>query len=214
MPCSKNISGDTLPSSASQAKTVSQDSRYSPDSRYSIEARKAGEAKGTLDSHKAQEARHRAPEGPLLSFLPAGRIRSVSEHLVAGIAGALLLFFFFMASEIAVLVMKDTKLMSITFVPVICLLPLLAGALAAIVFEKLRRAQPNMRQGALVGALAGFFGSSVSAVILIILSFLNMNPLGDALASPLIVAGVLIISVGLDTILSALGGALVVKFTS
>jgi hypothetical protein len=210
----QNTSGDILPSSpASQSKPASSDSRFSPESRYSPDPRKATDAKNTPEQHKAPDARHHAPEAPLLSFLP-GRIKPIAEHLVAGIVGALLLFFFFMASELAVIFMKDTPLMSITFVPVICLLPLLAGALAAIVFERLRKAQPSMRQGALAGALAGFFGSAVSSIILLALSFFNMNPLGGALASTLMVAGVLFVSVGLDTILGALGGALVVKFTS
>jgi hypothetical protein len=109
--------------------------------------------------------------------------------------------------------MRDTPLMPITFVPVICLLPILSGALAAIALEKLRTASIGIKRGALVGALSGFFGALVSSVPLLVLDLLNMNPLGDALASTPIVAGVLLITIGLDTLLSALGGALVVKFT-
>ncbi len=138
----------------------------------------------------------------------------MAEHLVAALAGALLLFLFFMASEAAVLFMADTPLMSITFVPVICLLPLLAGALAVIVFEKLRKAQPGIKRGAGVGALAGFFGAFISSVPLIILAILNKNPLGAALSSALMVVVVLVVTIGLDTLLAAIGGALVVKFTS
>jgi H+/Cl- antiporter ClcA len=66
----------------------------------------------------------------------------------------------------------------------------------------------------LVGALAGLFGSFVSSVPLLILAILNKNPLGDMLSSTLMVALVLVVSIGLDTLLAALGGALVVKFTS
>jgi hypothetical protein len=150
----------------------------------------------------------------VLSFLPAGKARSAVEHLAAACVGALLLFLFFMASEVAVLFMPDTPLMPVTFVPVICLLPVLAGALAAIVFEKLRKAQIGIRRGALVGAIAGFFGSAFSAFILLALSLLGRPPFGEALSSTLIVAAVLLISVAIDTILAALGGALVVKFTS
>ena len=150
----------------------------------------------------------------MLSFLPAGRVRSVAEHLVAAIIGALLLFLFFMASEAAVLFMKDTPLMPITFIPVICLLPALAGALAVIVFEKLRKAPMGIKRGALIGALSGFFGSLVSSVPLIILAILNKNPLGDMLSSTLLVVLVLFVTIGLDTLLAAIGGALVVKFTS
>jgi len=149
-----------------------------------------------------------------MSFVPAGKPRSIAEHLAAAIIGALLLFLFFMASEAAVLFMADTPLMPITFVPVICLLPLLAGALAAIVFEKLRKAPMGIKRGALVGALAGFFGSFISSVPLITLAILNMNPFGETLSSTLYVALVLVATIGLDTVLAAIGGALVVKFTS
>ena len=141
-------------------------------------------------------------------------MRSAAEHLAASIVGALLLLIFFMAAEAAVQLMKDTPLMSITFVPVICLLPVLAGALAVIVFEKLRKAPMGMKRGALVGALAGFFGSLASALPIIILAVLNMNPLGDMLPSTLMVALVLLATIGIDTLLAAIGGALVVKFTS
>ena len=150
----------------------------------------------------------------MLSFLPSGKIRSIAEHLLAAFVGALLLFLFFMASELAVLFMTDTPLMSIIFVPVICLLPVLAGALAAIVFEKLRKTQIGIKRGAAVGALAGFSGSMLSAIILAVLALLNMQPLGSGLSAPIIAIGVLLISVAIDTVLSALGGALVVKFTS
>ena len=150
----------------------------------------------------------------MLSFLPAGRIRSVVEHLVAAVVGAFLLFLFFMASEAAVLFMADTPLMPITFVPVICLLPILAGALAVIVFEKLRKAPLGIKRGALVGALAGFFGSFVSSVPIIILAIMNKNPMGEMLSSTLMVVAVLFVTIGLDTLLAAIGGALVVKFTS
>jgi len=171
-----------------------------------------------IDVHKPSEQsepRHpSAPEKPLLSFLPAGKVRSGAEHLLAALCGALLLFLFFMASEAAVLLMADTPLMSITFVPVICLLPVLAGALAVIVFEKLRKAQPGMRRGAAVGALAGFCGSMLSAIILSILALLGKQPLGASLSSAITVIAVLLVSVAIDTILAALGGALVVKFTS
>jgi len=104
--------------------------------------------------------------------------------------------------------------MPIIFVPVICLLPLLAGALAVIVFEKLRMAPMGIKRGALIGALAGFFGASVSSVPILVLAIMNMNPLGEMLASTLMVVLVLFITIGLDTLLAAIGGVLVVKFTS
>ena len=149
----------------------------------------------------------------MLSFIPAGKIRSIAEHLVAAIAGGLLLFLFFMASEAVVLFMADTPLMPLTFVPVICLLPVLAGALAVIVFEKLRKAPMGIKRGAAVGALAGFFGSASSMLILSILALVGKQPLGSALSSPVMAIAVLLISVAIDTVLAALGGALVVKFT-
>jgi hypothetical protein len=155
-----------------------------------------------------------AYEKPTLSFISHDKIRKVAEFIIAAKVGALLLFLFFMASELAVFFMKDTPFMAVTFVPVICLLPLLAGALAAIVLEKLRKAQPSIKAGAFVGFLAGFCGSLFSSFILAVLSVLNMKPFGDSLSSQLIVFAILMITIGIDTVLGALGGALVVKFTS
>ena len=132
---------------------------------------------------------------------------------MAAFVGALLLFLFFMASEVVVLFMVDTPLMPIMFVPVICLLPVLAGALAVIVFEKLRQAPMGIKRGAPVGALAGFFGSASSMVILSILALIGKQPLGSALSSPVMAIAVLLISVAIDTVLAMIGGALVVKFT-
>ena len=150
----------------------------------------------------------------MFSFLPAGRIRGAAEHLAAALAGGLLLFLFFMASEAVVFFMQaNSPLMPLTFLQVICLLPLLAGALAVIVLERLRKAPLGIKRGAAVGALAGFFGSAASLVILGILALLGTQPLGSALSSPVMAIAVLLISVAIDTILSALGGALVVKFT-
>jgi hypothetical protein len=159
----------------------------------------------------AQSSTH---EKPALSFISNERIRKIAEFIVAAKVGALLLFLFFMVSELAVFFMKDIPFMPVTFVPVICLLPALAGALAAIVLEKLRKAQIGIKAGALSGALAGFCGSLISSIILVVLSVLNMKPFGDALSSTLLVFAILLVTVGIDTILGALGGALVVKFTS
>ena len=81
-------------------------------------------------------------------------------------------------------------------------------------FEKLRKVQPGIKRGAAVGALAGFFGSLTSSIILLLLSVLGQQPLGASLASTLYVFIVLAISIVLDTLLAAFGGALVVKFTA
>jgi len=43
---------------------------------------------------------------------------------------------------------------------------------------------------------------------------MNKNPMGEMLSSTLMVVVVLVITIGLDTMLAAIGGALVVKFTS
>ena len=69
----QNPSGDTL---------------SSPSYKPPIDVHKPSEQQKPLLS----EPRHQSsPEKPLLSFLPAGKPRSVAEHLVAALAGALLI---------------------------------------------------------------------------------------------------------------------------
>lgn len=149
----------------------------------------------------------------MLTFIPAGLPRRIAEGIAAVIPGALLLFIFFAVAEGAVFFMgKQSELISIIFVPVICILPVFAGMVSALVLEKVRRQPPTFKWGVAAGAGAGLCGAIASSLMLGTLALLKQAPLGTMVSSNYIVLAVLLATVAIDTILGALGGAVVVKF--
>lgn len=147
----------------------------------------------------------------MLSFIPYGMARNAAECIVAMIPGAVLLFIFFLIAEGALFLTKS-DLISTLFLPVICLLPIFAGMASALVLEKVRNLPLTFKLGAVVGAGAGFFGALVSAVMLETLALLGQMPFGSLISDKIIIAVVLLIIIAVDTVLGALGGAIVVKF--
>ena len=102
--------------------------------------------------------------------------------------------------------------MAITFLPVICLMPLLSGAISSLVLEKIRSKLITYQRGALVGAFSGLIGSLASVLLLVVVFMLGKKPFGTVLDStPLVVAARFII-IAMDTLLAALGGAIAVRF--
>lgn len=147
----------------------------------------------------------------VLSFIPAGTPRSVAEYLVAAIAGAVLLFAFFLLAEIAGVLFRS-DIIAIVFLPVICIMPVISGAISTLLLEKLRSKPLTFQRGAMVGAASGLAGASVSALMLFVLDmFAKIHPFGS-LATGLVLLVVLIPIAIVDGLLGALGGALVVKF--
>ncbi len=150
-------------------------------------------------------------QSSVLSFLPKGIIRSLGEYLVAIIPGSFLLLAFFIAAEGAVFFIEE-DLVVVSFIPVICLLPILAGAVSTLVLEKLRKKPLSFQRGALVGALSCLAGSFISALLLVLIFlFADTLPLGSYVEGILVYVALLAI-IAVDTILGALGGVLVVKF--
>ena len=151
----------------------------------------------------------------MLSFIPAGMPRSVAEYLVAAVAGAVLLFAFFLLAEMAIYLFNSTgqnALISIVFLPVICIMPVISGAVGTLILEKLRSKPLTLQRGAMVGAASGLAGASVSAVMLFALDMLaKIHPFGSGITGVILLV-VLVPVVVIGTVEGALGGALVVKF--
>ena len=147
----------------------------------------------------------------MLSFVPAGMPRTIVEFIVATIPGSVLLFLFFAVAEGALFFTKS-NIISILFLPVVCIVPIFAGMASALALEKLRNQPLTFKSGAAVGTLAGFCGAVVSSVMLGALSLLNQMPFGTLVSDKLIIAVALLLVMAVDTVLGALGGAIVVKF--
>lgn len=147
----------------------------------------------------------------MLSFIPAGIGRSIAEYLAALIPGAVLLFAFFLAAEGAVIVFPEQGFMTLAFLPVACIVPLLSGVVSTLVLEKLRKKPLTVQRGAMAGAAAAFSGALFSAILLVVVKFVGKAPFGSFVTGWLTYVVLLIIIV-IGTVLGALGGALVVKF--
>lgn len=168
-----------------------------------------------LPSQKAQQQAQ--PQQPaqqdesLLSFIPAGIPRSIAEYLAALAPGAILLFAFFILAEVAV-VFIGGEFLAVSFLPVVCIMPVLAGVVSTLVLEKLRKKTLTLQRGAMVGAAAALAGSFFSMLVLIAVYLLaSKAPFGSGITGIFLYVSLLAI-VAMDTVLGALGGALVAKF--
>jgi len=152
-----------------------------------------------------------SPAESKLSFIPEGIPRSIAEYIVAVIPGAILLFAFFVAAEMAMVAIGG-DLLAASFLPVICVMPVLAGVVSTLLLEKLRKKPLTFQRGAMVGAAAAFTGSFVSVLMLsAVLLLAKKAPFGSMLSGIFLYVSFLAI-VAVDTVLGALGGALVAKF--
>ena len=147
----------------------------------------------------------------MLSFVPAGMPRSIVEYIAALIPGALLLFIFFVGAEAAMLLVGQ-DILAVIFLPVVCIMPILAGAVSTLVLEKLRSKPLTLQRGAVVGLVAGLAGALVSAIALVVIQLVSQKPPFGSLIKDWLVYVVLLVIIMMDAVLGALGGALVVKF--
>lgn len=148
----------------------------------------------------------------MLAFVPAGVGRSIAEYLAALIPGAVLLFAFFLAAEGAVILFAGQDIMALAFLPVACIVPILSGVVSTLALEKLRKKPLTIQRGAMVGAVAALGGAFLSALLLVLVNlFVHKPPFGSFVAGWMVYV-VLLVIIFMDTLLGALGGALVVKF--
>ena len=147
----------------------------------------------------------------MLSFVPVGIPRSIAEYIAAVIPGAILLFVFFIAAESAMVLIKE-DILAVVFIPVVCIMPILSGAVSTLVLEKLRKKPLTLQRGAMVGAAAGLAGALVSTLALAVVGLLlKQSPFGGFIKDLLVYVALLAI-LAIDTVLGAVGGAAVVKF--
>ncbi|MEM2137921.1 MAG: hypothetical protein QW568_02440 [Candidatus Anstonellaceae archaeon] len=165
--------------------------------------------------HHPQQAQQQPQQKPqesesMLSFVPEGILRSIVEYLAALIPGSALLFAFFIAAQLMVIMLGDV--LAVSYFLAACVMPVLAGVVSALVLERLRKKPLSMQRGAMVGAAAGIFGAAISSVALITVSVLAKKAIFGAILPGLLAYAVLAVIVLMDTILGALGGVIVVKF--
>lgn len=152
------------------------------------------------------------------SFIPHPLAKKAVEIIASAIPGALILFIFIAgtsALNIFSYASSKNDVFAATYIPVVCLLPLVVGVIGPLVLERVRgETRLFMKSSVLVSFLSGFFGSLISALALVISSLLSADfkPFGDFVSDPLTIAGAAILLVIISSILSTIGGALIVAF--
>lgn len=171
----------------------------------------------TIQKPQPQSAPSKEEGDSVLSFVPKGPARSAAEYFAALLPGTVLLFAFYLAAEVAVVLIGGNNesmasMISTSFIPVICIMPIISGVVSTLVLEKLRKKPLTMKRGAMVGAASGIVGALASVFMLAVVAlFAHMYAFGSALTGILFYV-VLLVLIPIEGILGALGGAAVVKF--
>lgn len=159
-------------------------------------------------------------KGPksVLSFIPAGMPRDLSEIFVSGIPGAFVLALFILGTAVLNIIFgSNSPLFAATYLPVVCLLPLVVGIVAPLVLERVRGVDVlSLRRSIAASFLSGMLGSLLGAFLLIIsgVAVPSAKPFGSALTGLPTELVLVLVLVFISTVLSAIGGAILVMFLS
>lgn len=108
--------------------------------------------------------------------------------IVAGcsIPGAILIAIFLLAASAPNMLLPDMKFLTFLFLPIVCIFPALGGALSAFALHKFSKEPIEKSDGAVVGALAGLFGSLAVAALMVAAFFIGQKPFGSLVGSALL----------------------------
>ncbi len=168
-----------------------------------------------MASVSVENAKSASEPKPVLSFLPAGLVRTLAEVLVTSIPGAILQFFFIIAAAgLNIWSSSGTSsdgMYALVYLPVVCLLPLVVGTVSTLVYERVRGMHGlHLKGSVLSSAMAGMLGSIFGALVIIIAGLaMNVHPLGSAVKDPIILVGISILIIVISTVLSGLGALIV-----
>ena len=157
---------------------------------------------------------------PLLSFLPAGPARGAGEIIVSAIPGGVLQFIFIAAAaglNIWGAQSQGNDLYAAVYLPVVCLLPLVVGAISALVLERIQGTSTlHVKGGMLTAALAGLVGALAGAIVIIATGMLNttFKPLGASFTGMTYLIALPLVMAFVAMIMSAIGAALTTVIVS
>lgn len=161
---------------------------------------------------------HVHPNGPkpMLSFIPAGVPRKIAEVLVAAVPGALLQFVFIVSAAGLNIWSTGSNpnegTYALVYLPVVCLLPAVVGAISTLMYERVQGAQSAHVKGSmLTAAWAALIGTLLGAVVIIISSMAvkGAKPMGAWMTDPVMIIGLSLAMVVVSTVLAAVGAAIV-----
>lgn len=150
---------------------------------------------------------------PLLSFLPAGPARGFGEIIVSAIPGGALQFIFIVSAaalNIWGAQSMGNELYAAVYLPVVCLLPLVVGAISALVLERVQGTSTlNVKGGMLAAALAGLVGALVGAIVIMATGLLKVGkPLGASFNDVTYLVALPLVMAAVAMVMAAIGAAL------
>jgi len=155
----------------------------------------------------------------VFGFISNSLLRKIIEVLVSSIPGSIVFFIFIVATGILNIFSSsggESNIFTLTYIPVVCVLPIVIGVIGPLILEKIRANQNlSLRASVLVSFLSSLAGSFFGAFALVLTGLVGegFNPFGGLLdpiiggAPGLLIAMVLIVFI--STILSTIGGALI-----
>lgn len=156
--------------------------------------------------------------GGLFRFIKDARIKKVVEVLFSSIPGGVIFLVFIIGTGILNILSSSAgpnNVFAATYLPVVCILPIVVGVIGPLVLEKVRNSQTlSIRGSVLVSFISALTGSFVGSFLLVISGLVGdgFRPFGGVLEPFLGTPGLfvaLILIVGVSTFLSTLGGALI-----
>ncbi|VVB58778.1 Uncharacterised protein [Candidatus Anstonella stagnisolia] len=166
--------------------------------------------KAKKDAKAAQKAHSPVPN-------PADLLKKEQLHhlgLVAGcsIPGAILIAVFLLVASVPNMLLSGTQFLTFLFLPIVCIFPVLGGGASAFALHKFSKEPIEKSDGAVVGALAGLFGSLAAAIIMVAAYFFGQKPFGSLVGGALFNIILSLIMVFLCVLLSLVGAVAVSVF--
>ncbi len=156
---------------------------------------------------------------PLLTFLPAGPVRTIGEIVLSAIPGGALQFIFIVLAaglNIWGAQSSGNEMYAAVYLPLVCLLPLVVGAISALMLERVRGTTTlQVRGGVIAAALAGLVGAMLGALVIIATGMLKVGkPLGASFNDITYLVALPLVMVFVTMVMAAIGAALTTVIVS
>ncbi|MFH1306312.1 MAG: hypothetical protein ABIH83_01485 [Candidatus Micrarchaeota archaeon] len=151
----------------------------------------------------------------LFKFISNNLLRAVIEVIFSSIPGAAIFFIFILGTGILNIYTNiggANNVFAATYLPVICVLPIVIGIIGSLILEKVRDdARLSLRASVLVSFVSALAGSFLGTIVLVISGLMGgFMPFGAILPGLTGLVGAFIVLVAASTLLSTIGGALIV----
>ncbi|MFH0927825.1 MAG: hypothetical protein V1822_04570 [Candidatus Micrarchaeota archaeon] len=155
----------------------------------------------------------------IFKFIANSTLRKMVEVVFSSLPGTVIFFVFIIGTGLLNIFSSQAgpnNIFAATYLPVVCILPIIIGVIGPLVLERVRSSSSlSLRGSVLVSFISAFIGSFLGSLVLLISGIVSdsFKPFGGifepVLGTPGLFVGFLLI-VGISTILSTVGGAVIV----